>query len=160
MWVPIQPLNAYSQALPTCILPFNTYTKLTIIPPSQRLNALRLEADTAQSAAEELKGKVKAAEQENLSKENEIKSLKHRNQLLEEQVEKLEEDLKKSKSELGEVGQQGTHNEALQRRLQILEEEAEESDRNQREVNEKYVLPACWELSKHRFSLVNLKANG
>ena len=34
-----------------------------------------------------------------------------------------------------------TQNESLQRRLQLLDEEAEESDRNIRETNEKYGLP-------------------
>ena len=43
-------------------------------------------------------------------------------------------ELKKTATE-GE--QHGTHNETLQRRLQLLEEEAEEADKTLRETNEK-----------------------
>ena len=78
-------------------------------------------------------------EQENTAKEQEIRSLAHKNTVLEQDVEKLEEEVKKYKTELGDASHHGTQNESLQRRLQILEEEAEESDRNTRETNEKYV---------------------
>jgi tropomyosin len=53
-----------------------------------------LEADAAQEQAEQHKGKVKVLEQENLSKEQEITSLSHKNQLLEAEVEKLEASVK------------------------------------------------------------------
>ena len=77
-----------------------------------------------------------------MAKEQEIRSLTHKNQLLESDVEKLEGNIGKLKGEVSDLGQHGTQNEALQRRLQILEEEAEESDRNVRELNEKYVYPS------------------
>jgi tropomyosin len=102
------------------------------------MNALRLEQEEASSKAEEFQTKVKALEQENLAKEQEITSLSHRNQLLETEVEKLEAAHKDTKGLLEERGQHGTQNEALQRKLQLLEEEAEESDKNIRETNEKY----------------------
>ena len=72
-----------------------------------------------------------------MAKEQEIRSLTHKNQLFETDTEKQEEEIKKLKAELSDMGQHGTQNEALQRRLQILEEEAEESDKNLRETNEK-----------------------
>jgi tropomyosin len=99
--------------------------------------ALRVEADESASLAEELKTKNKTLEQENLAKEQEITSLAHKNQLLEAQVEKFEEEIKKHKdlAEQG-MGHAGT-NESLSRKLQILEEEAEAADRNLRETNEK-----------------------
>lgn len=102
------------------------------------MNTLRLEAEDAQEKVEELKGKVKTLEQENLSKEQEITSLNHRNQVLEGEVEKMESTLKEAKDAANQSAQHDTQNEALQRRLQILEEEAEEADRNLRETNEKY----------------------
>jgi tropomyosin len=102
------------------------------------MNALRLEADEAHEQVEELKTKVKTLEQENLSKEQEITSLNHRNQLLEEEVEKLESSVKEAKSAADQSAQHDTQNEALQRRVQLLEEEAEENDRTLRETNEKY----------------------
>lgn len=104
----------------------------------QRMNTLRLEAEDAQEKVEELKGKVKTMEQENLAKEQEITSLNHRNQLLENEVEKMESSLKEAKDAANQSAQHDTQNEALQRRLQILEEEAEEADRTLRETNEKY----------------------
>ena len=102
------------------------------------MNALRVEADEAHDQVEELKTKVKTLEQENLSKEQEITSLNHRNQLLEEVVEKLEASVKEAKDAANQSAQHDTQNEALQRRVQLLEEEAEESDRALRETNEKY----------------------
>lgn len=101
------------------------------------MNSLRLEADEAHEKVEELKGKVKTLEQENLAKEQEITSLNHRNQLLEAEVEKLETALKDAKDAANQSAQHDTQNEALQRRLQLLEEEAEEADRTLRETNEK-----------------------
>jgi len=103
------------------------------------MNALRLEADESASKNEELKAKVKSLEQENLAKEQEITSLKHKNQLLESELEKIEGGLKDAKAAVDESAQHGTQNESLQRRLQLLEEEAEEADRNLRETNDKYV---------------------
>jgi len=101
-----------------------------------------LEADAAQEQAEQHKGKVKVLEQENLSKEQEITSLSHKNQLLEAEVEKLEASVKHWKDIAEDTGKQNTQNETLQRRLQLLEEEAEEADKNLRETNEKYASPS------------------
>jgi tropomyosin len=105
------------------------------------MNSLRIEADEAQATVEELKGKVKTLEQENLAKEQEITSLTHRNQLLEGEVEKIEGNMKEFKDKADVSAQHDTQNEALQRRLQLLEEEAEEADKNLRETNEKYLSP-------------------
>lgn len=104
------------------------------------MNTLRLEADEAHAEVEELKAKVKTLEQENLSKEQEITSLTHRNQLLEAEVEKAEGNMKEFKDKADVSAQHDTQNEALQRRLQLLEEEAEEADKNLRETNEKYFI--------------------
>jgi len=101
------------------------------------MNSLVIKADEATAEAEEYKNKLKALEQENLQKEQEITSLQHKNGLLEAEVEKLEGQIKDAKA-LGEEGaQHGTQNEALQRRLQLLEDEAEEADKNLRETNDK-----------------------
>lgn len=103
------------------------------------MNSLRLEADEAAAKVEELQTKVKSLEQENLSKEQEITSLQHKNNLLEGEVEKLETAIKDHKKVADEGQQHGTQNETLQRRLQLLEEEAEDADKTLREANEKYV---------------------
>jgi tropomyosin len=99
--------------------------------------ALRVEADESAGLAEELKAKVKQLEQENLAKEQEIKSLSHKNQVLETDLEKAEGQAKEFKSQAEEGGSAATTNESLTRRLQVLEDEAEQADRNLRETNEK-----------------------
>ncbi len=103
----------------------------------QKMNSLRIEADENAAKAEELKAKVKALEQENLQKEQEITSLTHRNGVLEAEIEKLETGIKEAKTAAGEASQHGAENEALQRKLQLLEEEAEAADKTLRETNEK-----------------------
>lgn len=106
----------------------------------QKMNSLRIEADTATQQAEELQAKVKTLENENLAKEQEITSLSHKNGLLESEVEKLETQIKEIKGTAEESTQHSRENETLQRRLQLLEEEAEEADKNLRETNDKCVL--------------------
>jgi tropomyosin, fungi type len=105
----------------------------------QKMNSLRIEADENMAKAEELKAKVKTLEQDNLQKEQEITSLTHRNQLLESEVEKLETGIKEAKSLAGDAASHSTQNENLQRKLQVLEEEAESADKSLRETNEKYI---------------------
>lgn len=101
------------------------------------MNSLRIEADDAQAKVEEEQKKNKVLQQENLAFEQEIASLRHRNTTLEAENEKLEALLKEHKAAADEGTQHGTQNEALQRRLQLLEEEAEEADKNLRETNDK-----------------------
>lgn len=100
------------------------------------MNAIRLEADESAAKVEELSTKVKQLEQENLAKEQEIKSLSHKNQVLEQELEKLEGGLKDAKAAADESSQHGSQNESLQRKLQLLEEEAEEADKKIRETTE------------------------
>jgi len=101
------------------------------------MNSLRIEADESHKEAEDFKAKVKVLEQENLSKEQEITSLSHKNQLLEAEVEKLEKVVKDAKTAAEEGSHHGAANESLTRRMQLLEEEAEQADRNLRDTNEK-----------------------
>jgi tropomyosin len=102
------------------------------------MNSLRLEAEESAGKVEELQSKVKTLEQDNLQKEQDIISLTHKNSVLESEVEKFETQVKELKSAATEGQQHGTQNETLTRRLQLLEEEAEEADRTLREANEKY----------------------
>lgn len=103
------------------------------------MNSLRIEADESAAKVEDLQKQVKVLEQENLTKDHEITSLTHKNSQLEGEVEKLEEQLKGHKNDKDEGSAALTQNETLQRRLQLLEEEAEEADKNLRETNDKYV---------------------
>jgi tropomyosin len=106
------------------------------------MEALRIEADESSARAEELKTRVKQLESETTQKEQEITSLSHKNGVLEGEVEKLETQVKTYKDEAGAGAQAGSTAEGLQRKIQVLEEEAEESDRTIRELNEKYVQPS------------------
>ena len=101
------------------------------------MNALRLEADESAAKVEELTTKVKQLEQENLAKEQEITSLSHKNTVLETELEKLEGGLKDAKAAADESAQHGSQNESLQRKLQVLEEEAEAADKKMKETTEK-----------------------
>jgi len=103
----------------------------------KKMAALRVEADESAGMVEELKAKVKQLEQENLAKEQEITSLSHKNQVLEADLEKAEGQVKDLKALADEGGTATSHNESLTRKLQVLEEEAEQADRNLRETNEK-----------------------
>jgi tropomyosin, fungi type len=105
----------------------------------QKMNSLRLEADENAAKAEELKQKVKDLEQDNLTKEQEITSLTHRNQLLESEVEKLENTHKDLKKENEGSASQAAQHDSLTRRVQVLEDENEKADQTLRETNEKYV---------------------
>lgn len=105
---------------------------------TKKMQALRTEADEHQAKSHELQAKVKTLEQDTLVKEQEITSLTHRNQLLEGTVEKLESGIKDAKDDAGRSAQHGQQNESLQRKLQLLEEEAEQADKTLRETNDKY----------------------
>ena len=80
---------------------------------------------------------VKTLEEENTQKEQGITSLSHKNQVLEGEVEKLESSVKTYKDEATGGAAASSQVEAMQRKIQVLEEEAEESDRTIRELNEK-----------------------
>lgn len=101
------------------------------------MSALRIEADENAAKVEELKAKVKELEQKNLEQEQEITSLTHKHGVAQSEVEKLEAGIKDAKASADDSAQHGTQNEALQRKLQMLEEEAEEADKNLRETNDK-----------------------
>jgi len=131
-------LSQSTDSLPTRSIHDTTDKMSRFANFQQKMNSLRIEADENASKAEELKSKVKALEQENLQKEQEITSLSHRNQLLESEVDKLETGIKEAKAAASDSTQHSTQNEALQRRLQLLEEEAENADKTLRETNEKY----------------------
>lgn len=101
------------------------------------MQQLRVQADESSTKVDELTAKVKTLQQENLAKEQEITSLTHKLSTQETDIEKLETTNKDLKEQLDHVGQSSNQSEALQRRLQILEEEAEEADKNIRETNDK-----------------------
>lgn len=101
------------------------------------MNTLRLENDDMAAQVNDMKAKVKTLEEDNTAKAHEIKSLTHRNSVLEAEVDKLESGIKDAKTQADESSGHSKQNESLQRKLQVLEEEAEASDKQVRELNEK-----------------------
>lgn len=105
----------------------------------EKLNALRLETDSANSRAavsEESLKKVQASLQ---AKENEILSLQNK-------IILLSSDLEKAETRIGQVKLQKQENDAIQnvseqfqRRLSILETDVETSKRQLKEATEKWV---------------------
>ena len=81
---------------------------------------------------------MKSLELSNTAKDQEITSLTHRNELLEKKLEEHEEKIEKFKGlENDESGARGER-ESLLRKVALLEEEAEQNDKNLRETTEKY----------------------
>ncbi|RPA89521.1 hypothetical protein L873DRAFT_1754939 [Choiromyces venosus 120613-1] len=102
-----------------------------------KMNALHTEVDGVQSWNEELQVKIKVLEQENLQKEQEITSLTHQKALVEAENNKLETHLKEEKEAhvIGSTNSEELQN--LQRKVQLLVEEAEAATKNLRETNNK-----------------------
>ena len=111
--------------------------KFIILIRKQKINALRGETETAHEKIDELSSKVKSLDLSNTSKDQEITSLTHRNELLEKKLEEYEEKLDKFKGlENDESGARGER-ESLLRKVALLEEEAEQNDKNLKETTEK-----------------------
>lgn len=101
------------------------------------MEALRSEADSSATKVDELSQKVKQLEQDNMQKEQEITSLQHKNSVLEKDNERIEGLHKDAKAAVDVSKDQGTAAEALQRKVTVLEEEAEQADKQLRETTEK-----------------------
>jgi len=103
----------------------------------QKMNSLRAEADQLHAENVELSAKIKAHEQDNLAKEQEITSLTHRNQVLEADLEKLEGTHKELKNTAELTTAASSNADTLTRKVQVLEDQVEKADRDLREANER-----------------------
>jgi tropomyosin len=103
------------------------------------MNALRAEADTAADRADAAEAKNKKYEQELLMRDQEIQSLQHQLGVRDSEIEKLEGHVSTAKQakELGDASR--TESENLQRKIQLLEEELDQAEKNAKETVEKYV---------------------
>jgi len=98
---------------------------------------LRVEADAAVERAEAAEGKVKTLEQVLLAREQDITSLQHRLSVAEVDLDKSEAKLVDAKR-LGEEGESSrSTTEALQRKIQLLEEELDNAEKNVKGTVEK-----------------------
>jgi tropomyosin len=99
---------------------------------------------------------VKSLELSNTAKDQEITSLTHRNELLEKKLEEHEEKIEKFKGlENDESGARGER-ESLLRKVALLEEEAEQNDKNLRETTEKW--SSLQAVTNSRLRQVDVKA--
>lgn len=103
----------------------------------EKLTKLSTDLEDAKTTHEVLNKEKKELEAVLLSKENDISSFTHKNTQLEADVEKLEKALADAKKEALEGAQHGTTSDNLQRKVQILEEEAEVTEKQLKETIEK-----------------------
>lgn len=89
--------------------------------------------------AEEAEAKNKKLEQELLSREQEIQSLNHRLSNAEAQLDASEGKLTEAKQVRDEHESSKTTNEGLQRKIQLLEEELDNAEKNLKETVDKCV---------------------
>jgi tropomyosin len=110
------------------------------------MNALRTEADTATDRAEAAEAKNKKYEQELLNRDQEIQSLRHQLGVRDQEIETLEGHVTNAKQakELGE--QSRTESENLSRKIQLLEEELDQAEKNAKETVEKCVIPLRFDI--------------
>ncbi|KAF8920839.1 tropomyosin [Mucidula mucida] len=103
----------------------------------EKLNNLRVEADNAVTRAEEAEAKNKKYEQLILEKDQEITSLHHKLGVLDGELEKTEAKLAEYKAAQEEGEHSKTTNEGLLRKIQLLEEELDNAEKNVKETVEK-----------------------
>lgn len=108
----------------------------------QRLAQLRTEADNAVARAEEAEAKNKKLEQEILNKDQDIQSLNHRLSTAEAKLDEADGKLSDAKHVRDEHETSKTTNEGLQRKIQLLEEELDNAEKNLKETVERYVYTA------------------
>lgn len=108
---------------------------------SQKLQNLRAEADNAIVRADEAEAQNKKYEQLLLEKDQEITSLQHKLGVLDGELEKAEGKVTEYKSVQEEGEHSKTTNEALIRKIQLLEEELDAAEKNVKETVEKCVSP-------------------
>ncbi len=89
--------------------------------------------------AEEAEAKNKKLEQVVLEKEQEITSLQHKLGILEADLEKTEAKLSETKASAQDAESSKSSNDALVRKVQLLEEELDAAEKNSKDVVEKCV---------------------
>ena len=104
---------------------------------SQKMNQLRTDADNAVARAEEAEAKNKKYEQILLEKDQEITSLQHRLNLLDQELETAEASLKEFKLARDEGEKAKGENETSTRKIQLLEGELDKSENMLKDTVEK-----------------------
>ncbi|KAG5437522.1 hypothetical protein PCANB_000950 [Pneumocystis canis] len=103
----------------------------------EKISGLRMEAEEANMRADEAAMRVKHLEHELTLKEQENIGLIHKNDLLEMEIERLEQQLMEAKTAAEDDSGNRNISESLQKKIQLLEEELEISDMNLRKTTDK-----------------------
>jgi tropomyosin len=98
---------------------------------------MRAEADKAILRAEAAETKIKGLEEDSLGKDHTIASLTHKLQLANDELEKIEAELKKHKQDSLDAEQSKTTKDGLARKVELLEEELDAAEKNLKETVEK-----------------------
>lgn len=132
----------------TCAFIASRLLNSQLIRSFQKLNNLRAEAEAAVERAEAAEAKNKQLELTLLQRDQDITSLNHRLALSDEQLEKAEGKLADAKHahEEGDTAKSTAEN--LTRKIQILEEELDNAEKNLKETVEKYVVPCSLSSSR------------
>jgi len=109
---------------------------------AKKLGAYREQVEKAQEIIEERDKRIKDLELEVTAKDQEIQSLTHRNDLHEKTLEEHEVKLAVYKGLENDESGVRSERESLLRKIALLEEEAEQNDKNLKETTEKYPAPA------------------
>lgn len=112
-------------------------TKPCVPMSIQKIASIRTEADAANAKVEELEAKLKEIEQEHTQQEREIVSLNNKNKQLEEDLETAYETIKDLKGNEAEDNDYKKEHEGSMRKIALLEEELEESDKALKETTSK-----------------------
>jgi len=120
---------------------FSIYARFAHTWPNclQRLAHLKQEADAAVERAEAAEAKIKLLEQELMARDQDITSLSHRLAVAEDEVAKREGELEKSKVRASESDNLHQTGDSLRRKIQLLEEELDQAEKNVKETVEKCV---------------------
>ena len=98
---------------------------------------MRAEADQAIERLEAAESRIKALEDDALAKEHIITSLTRNLGVANEELEKIEAELKKRKQDSLEEEQSKTTKDGLARKVELLEEELDAAEKNLKETVEK-----------------------
>ena len=105
--------------------------------------SLRAEQEKTQDLNEQLHNKIKGLEDTIIKQEHEMSSLSAAKARLEGELEKLNGPVEEAKATANECTELREKNEELQRKLQKMEEEADESDNQNKILKAKYDQHPC-----------------
>ena len=103
----------------------------------QKLNSLRAEADAAQARADAAEKELKALKEQQGGNDTELTGLKNKIALLEQELERAESRVAKTKGAADDADKHAGDIEALNRKIHLLESNLEAAEGNLKDVTSK-----------------------